>query len=78
MVSSQYYRRQSDLCLQLALLQADPQTSVLLVGLAKELRARAEEVGSEAAGRPTYAPRRSRALSGRRSGNRHQGNFGTP
>jgi hypothetical protein len=77
MVSSQYYRRQSDLCLQLALLQTDPQTSVLLVELARELRAKAQEARGEAAGKPTYT-RRSRALSGRRSEYRQQGNFGLP
>jgi hypothetical protein len=38
-----YYRRQSDLCLQLALLQTDPHTKLLLVELAKELQAKADE-----------------------------------
>jgi hypothetical protein len=37
-----YYRRQADLCLQLALLQNSPRTTVLLVALAKELRAKAD------------------------------------
>ena len=38
-----YYRRQSDLCLQLAMLQTDPQTKLLLVELAKELQAKADD-----------------------------------
>jgi hypothetical protein len=42
MPSPKYYRRQSDLCLQLALLQNDPQMTLSLVGLAKELRAKAD------------------------------------
>jgi hypothetical protein len=77
MVSSQYYRRQSDLCLQLALLQTDPHTSVLLVELARELQAKAQEAYSESAGKATSA-RRFKTISGRRSGYRHQGNFGPP
>jgi hypothetical protein len=46
MVSSKYYYRQSDLCLQLALLQADPEMTLLLVKLAKELRAKADDSDS--------------------------------
>jgi hypothetical protein len=38
-----YYRRQADLCLQLALAQNDPQTTVLLAGFAKELQAKADD-----------------------------------
>jgi len=38
-----YYRRQADLCLQLALLQNDPQTTLLLAGFAKDLQAKAED-----------------------------------
>jgi hypothetical protein len=52
MVSSKYYRRQSDLCLQLSLLQADPRMTLLLVELAKELQAKADEAGSA----PTSVP----------------------
>jgi hypothetical protein len=48
-----YYRRQSDLCLQLAMLQNDPQTKLLLVELAKELQAKADD--------PEGVPRRSLA-----------------
>jgi hypothetical protein len=47
MASSEYYRRQSELCLQLALLQADLhadlQMTFSLLELAKELRAKAGE-----------------------------------
>jgi hypothetical protein len=38
-----YYRRQADLCLQLSLVQNDPQTTVLLAGFAKELQAKADD-----------------------------------
>jgi hypothetical protein len=48
-----YYRRQSDLCLQLAMLQTDPQTKLLLVELAKDLQAKADD--------PEGVPRRSLA-----------------
>jgi hypothetical protein len=45
MASSEYYRRQSELCLQLALLQAELhsnlQMTFMLLELAKELRAKA-------------------------------------
>jgi len=43
MPSPKYYRRQSELCLQLALLYSDPQMTLLLVNLATELRAKADE-----------------------------------
>jgi hypothetical protein len=43
MASSVYYRRQSDLCLRLALVQDDPEAILLLVEFAKTLRAKAEE-----------------------------------
>jgi hypothetical protein len=56
MASSKYYRRQSDLCLQLALLQNDPQMTLSLVGLAKELRAKADEPTSAPAAVPASAP----------------------
>jgi hypothetical protein len=71
MVSSKYYRRQSDLCLQLALLQNDPQMTLSLVGLAKELRAKADDPDGAPASGPTYLPDGSRTISGRRSGYRH-------
>jgi hypothetical protein len=54
MPSPKYYRRQSDLCLQLALLQNDPQVTLSLVGLAKELRAKADAPDSASASEPTY------------------------
>jgi hypothetical protein len=38
-----YYRRQADLCLQLALVQDDPHTTMLLAALAKELLAKADD-----------------------------------
>lgn len=44
-----YYRRQADLCLQLALLQNDPQTSLLLAELAKELKAKADDADGASA-----------------------------
>lgn len=47
MPSADYYRRQSELCLRLALLQDDQHTTYRLVELAKDLQARAEEAGSE-------------------------------
>ena len=43
MIKSDYYRRQADVCLQLALAQHDQQAAVRLVELAHELMARAEE-----------------------------------
>jgi hypothetical protein len=43
MPSRIYYRRQADLCLQIALVQNDPQTTLLLAGLAKELQAKADD-----------------------------------
>ena len=54
MPSSKYYRRQSDLCLQLALAQNDPQMTLSLVALAKELRAKADEPDSVADSEPGY------------------------
>ena len=43
MVKSEYYRRQADLCLQLALAQHDQRAAVWLVDLAEEMKAKAEE-----------------------------------
>jgi hypothetical protein len=43
MIKSDYYRRQADVCLQLALAQRDQQAAIRLVELADELMARAEE-----------------------------------
>jgi hypothetical protein len=54
MPSSKYYRRQSDLCLQLALAQNDPKMTLALVALAKELRAKADEPDSAADSEPGY------------------------
>jgi hypothetical protein len=45
MINSDYYRRQADVCLQLALAQRDQQAAIRLVELADELMARAEEDG---------------------------------
>ena len=47
MPSPEYYRRQSELCLQLALLHRDTRSTFWLVELAKEMRARAEEAEAE-------------------------------
>jgi hypothetical protein len=71
MVSSKYYRRQSDLCLQLALLQNDPQMTLSLVGLAKELRAKADEPAGAPAHAPTNLPNGPRTISGLWPGYRH-------
>jgi hypothetical protein len=49
MVSPEYYRRQAELCLQLALTCADQATAIWLVGLAKNYKAKAR------AGRPAAA-----------------------
>jgi hypothetical protein len=62
MASSAYYRRQSELCLQLALLQAelnaDLRMTFWLLELAKELRAKAGEAenvpGATSAGASTH------------------------
>jgi len=48
MPSPEYYRRQSELCLQLALLHRDTRSTFWLVELAKEMRARAEEAEAQA------------------------------
>ena len=48
MPSPDYYRRQSELCLQLALLHRDTRSTFWLVELAKEMRARAEEAEAQA------------------------------
>jgi hypothetical protein len=57
MASSEYYRRQSELCLQLALLQADLtadlRVTFLMLELAKELRAKASEADNNT---PPAAP----------------------
>jgi hypothetical protein len=51
MASSEYYRRQSELCLQLALLRAelnaDLQMTFWLLALAKELRDKAAQTEGE-------------------------------
>ena len=64
MASSTYYRRQSDLCLQLALAQDDPEATLLLVEFAKVLRAKAE-------GSPAIPQDGSETISGPRSGSWH-------
>jgi hypothetical protein len=71
MASSKYYRRQSDLCLQLALLQNDPQMTLSLVGLAKELRAKADERDGAPASAATDLTVGSRTNSGLWPGYRH-------
>jgi len=50
MPSPEYYRRHSELCLQLALLHRDTRSTFWLVELAKEMRARAEEAEAERQG----------------------------
>jgi hypothetical protein len=56
MPSPGYYRRQSVLCLQLALLQNDPRTKLLLAELAKQLQAKADgaRAGSDATEAETH------------------------
>jgi tRNA1(Val) A37 N6-methylase TrmN6 len=43
MVKSEYYRRQADLCLQLALAQRNEKSAIWLVEFAEELKTKAEE-----------------------------------
>jgi hypothetical protein len=64
MTSPKYYRRQSELCLQLALLYSDPQMTLLLVNLATELRAKADEADSASTAVPAYLME-PRAFSGK-------------
>ncbi|HEY2229436.1 MAG TPA: hypothetical protein VGI22_17215 [Xanthobacteraceae bacterium] len=58
MASSEYYRRQSELCLQLALLRAeltaDLHVTFWLLELAKELRAKAADAERELGSDATY------------------------
>lgn len=42
MVKAEYYRRQADLCLQLALTQRDHSAALWLIELAEEMLAKAE------------------------------------
>ena len=56
MPSSEYYRRQSELCLQLALLHNDTHTTYWLVELAKEMQARAEAAPALTAHRHSALP----------------------
>jgi hypothetical protein len=63
-----YYRRQSELCLQLAMLQNDRKTKLLLVELAKELQAKADEPeGAVNFAVPKWLPERLRPAA--RDGN---------
>ncbi len=55
MPSADYYRRQSELCLRLALLHNDEHTTYWLVELAKDLQAKAEEAAADPEGSmPAY------------------------
>jgi hypothetical protein len=57
MANPEYYRRQSELCLQLALLYDDQRMTLWLVDLAKELQAKAGGAGSDAPeGEPRAMP----------------------
>jgi hypothetical protein len=47
MVSSAYYRRQADVCLQLAMIAADQRVGCWLVELAKKYSAKADRSGAE-------------------------------
>jgi hypothetical protein len=47
MIKSDYYRRQAEVCMQLASAQSDQQAAVRLVELAEELMARAEEAAGD-------------------------------
>jgi hypothetical protein len=46
MVKSEYYRRQADLCLRLALAQRDQKTAISLVEFAEDMMAKAEETAA--------------------------------
>jgi hypothetical protein len=50
MVKSDYYRRQADLCLRLALAQHDQKAAISLVEFAEELMGKAEEAAAFYAG----------------------------
>ena len=57
MANPEYYRRQSELCLQMALLYEDELMILRLVDLAKEMQARAESAESGAMeGEPNGMP----------------------
>jgi hypothetical protein len=57
MVKSDYYRRQADLCLRLALAQRDQKAAISLVEFAEELMSKAEEAAAFHAGHiPASAP----------------------
>jgi hypothetical protein len=47
MPSPEYYRRQAELCLRMALLQDDMSTTYWLVEFAKDLQAKADEAESD-------------------------------
>jgi hypothetical protein len=68
MPSSKYYRRQSDLCLQLALIQNDPQRTLSLVGFARELRAKADDPEGVSTCGGTDLPDESTTVSAQRPG----------
>jgi hypothetical protein len=60
MPRSEYYRRQSELCLQIALLKADRyadwRVTLWLLALAKELRGKADAADSPATCVPCHVP----------------------
>jgi hypothetical protein len=60
MIDPQYYRRQADLCLRLALMQADQQFAFRLIELAEGYQARAGEAASDADDANTPPGRRAR------------------
>jgi hypothetical protein len=67
MVKSDYYRRQADLCLQLALVQGNQKAAIWLVEFAEELMTKAEEAASSRSAPLTQVltPARNGAASAR-------------
>jgi hypothetical protein len=57
MPSPEYYRRQAELCLRMALLQDDMSTTYWLVEFAKDLQAKADEAdAAESDGQEALVP----------------------
>jgi hypothetical protein len=56
MVKSEYYRRQADLCLRLALAQHDQKTAISLVEFAEGLMTKAEDTAALKSMSPADVP----------------------
>jgi hypothetical protein len=59
MPSAAYFRRQSDICLRLALIASDEEVSNRLIIMAREYAAKADALGKEAAADPPPAADRT-------------------